>query len=228
MKKMPVSIDLQTIPMRLRWVFDGAAAFDSSCSDEARVIYLDTGFYLKIQKKGTLADEAERGKFFDGLGLGVEILDYVSDDRDYLLTRAADGEDMTHFLSDPRRICRILADSLRRLHSIPAEGIALSAAMEHYLRCAEMQDRRDVLKADTLIHGDACLPNVIVKDGAFSSFIDFSQAGLGDRHIDLYWAVWSLQFNLGTPEYTDYFLDCYGRDGVDLSVLRTVADFEAL
>lgn len=92
---------------------------------------------------------------------------------------------------------------------------------------AIMQENKHRLKCDTLIHGDFCLPNIIVKDGRFSCFIDLAMAGLGDKHIDLYWAPWSLQYNLGTEKYTDYFLDLYGRENFEYDMLRVIAAFEA-
>lgn len=252
MRKTEVSINIHEFPSRLHWLFRDARVFDSSCSSGAQVLYVDKGYYLKIDEKGRLADETARTRFFAGLGLGVEVADYISGDRDYLLTKKADGADMTHHLSDPRRLCRILAEALRSLHSHPAEGISLSPRQQRYLDSAEtgegdydesvlmkrfpvtsgaearqiMHRNGHRLKADTLIHVDACLPNIILKDGKFSSFIDFSLAGIGDRHIDIYWALWSLQFNLGTEDYTDWFLDCYGRESVDMETLKTVAAFE--
>lgn len=92
---------------------------------------------------------------------------------------------------------------------------------------AIMQENKHRLKCDTLIHGDFCLPNIMVKDGRFSCFIDLAMAGLGDKHIDLYWALWSLQYNLGTEKYTDYFLDLYGRENFEYDMLRVIAAFEA-
>lgn len=91
-----------------------------------------------------------------------------------------------------------------------------------------IQENKHKLKQDTLIHGDFCLPNVILDNWKFSSFIDFSQAGIGDKHVDLFWAIWSLQYNLKTDKYTDYFLDLYGRDDFYIEMLRTIAAFEAI
>ena len=51
---------------------------------------------------------------------------------------------------------------------------------------------------------------------------------MGDRHMDLYWAIWSLEFNLQTDDYTDYFLDLYGADAVDPDVLKLIAALEYL
>jgi kanamycin kinase len=44
--------------------------------------------------------------------------------------------------------------------------------------------------------------------------------------VDLFWAVWSLQFNLKTDKYRERFLDAYGRDKITPELLRTVAAIE--
>jgi kanamycin kinase len=85
---------------------------------------------------------------------------------------------------------------------------------------------KDELKNDTLIHGDYCLPNIILDGWKFSGFIDLGNAGVGDRHIDLFWGSWTLWFNLKTDSYRDRFLDSYGRDKVDEDILRVVAAAE--
>ena len=52
--------------------------------------------------------------------------------------------------------------------------------------------------------------------------------GVGDRHIDIFWGLWTLNFNLGTDRYSDIFLDAYGRDTVDKETLLAVSCAEAL
>ena len=61
----------------------------------------------------------------------------------------------------------------------------------------------------------------------FSTFIDVGLAGVGDKHIDLYWVLWSLNYNLKTDKYTDYFLEQYGKEKVDMELLKLVAEVEA-
>lgn len=250
MRKEKVTVNIHDFPPRLHWLFENAEVYDSSSHSGATVLFFDTGYYLKIDEPGNLAGEAARGRYFHSLGLGVEILDYLSLDRDYLVSRMAEGEDLTHYLKDPARICRAYAGALRMLHICPVGDAALSAALSHYREAdrgaeegvrssrfpiaseeealAILRENGHRLKADTLIHGDACLPNVLLKDWEFSAFIDFGQAGAGDRHMDLFWAVWSLEYNLKTDAWTDYFLDCYGRENIDMETLRTVAAFEFL
>lgn len=252
MIKRRTEANIHDYPARLHWLFENAAVYDSSSHSSATVLYFDTGYYLKIDRTGALAQEAARARLFHSMGLGVEVLDYLSEDRDYLVTAEAEGEDLTHYRADPARLCRVLAKALRMLHSRSIADVPAAGGLLRYLEAAEtgqgsydesvlmkrfpiasgeeawaiMQANKHRLKADTLIHGDACLPNVMARDWQFSGFIDVAQAGAGDKHIDLYWAIWSLQFNLKTEDYTDYFLDCYGREHFDEEMLRVVAAFE--
>ena len=68
----------------------------------------------------------------------------------------------------------------------------------------------------------------MIDDWRFSGFIDLGAAGIGERHIDLFWGRWTLQFNLHTDRFGDRFLDAYGRDKVDEEKLRVVAAAEVL
>ncbi|MFQ9414901.1 MAG: phosphotransferase [Bifidobacterium pseudocatenulatum] len=52
--------------------------------------------------------------------------------------------------------------------------------------------------------------------GGSSGFVDLDCAGVGDRHVDVYWALWTLWFNLHTDAYGDRLLDAYGRDLIDM------------
>ena len=60
----------------------------------------------------------------------------------------------------------------------------------------------------------------------FSGFIDLGNGGVGERHVDLFWGAWTLNFNLGTDEYRARFLDAYGRDKIDEEKLRVIAAAE--
>ena len=83
-----------------------------------------------------------------------------------------------------------------------------------------------LLKSDVLLHGDYCLPNIILDDWRFSGFIDLDNAGVGDRHVDLFWGIWSLRYNLKTDKYRERFIDAYGRGNIDGDMLRVVAACE--
>ena len=254
MLKTKINVDINSFPKQLAHLLENAGVYDSSSRSNAKVYYLDTGYYIKVDKRGELEREAFFARMFHKMGLGVEVIEYISLDKDYLVTREAIGTDLTHCLDTPEKICEILAFSLRKLHAQPINKVPVASVHQRFIDSANgsfdggyydesvlmdrykvnskeeawsiMQDNKKLLVADTLIHGDPCLPNVIQNDSKFSVFIDFNMSGVGDKHIDLYWAIWSLQYNLKTEAYTDLFLDLYGRENFNEKMLLVVAAFE--
>ena len=88
-------------------------------------------------------------------------------------------------------------------------------------------ERPETLHSDALIHGDYCLPNIMLDDWRLAGFIDLDHAGFSDRHVDIFWGIWTLQFNLHTDAYRDRFLDAYGRDRVDQDKLELIGAIES-
>lgn len=235
-----------------------ANIYDSSCSPEAKVYFIDKekGYYLKCSNKGTLEKEFKMTEYFCSKGIGAEVLNYISDDKDWLLTTAVTGEDgaSESYLKNPKRLCDVLASELRKLHETDYTNCPVADRTAEYLDMAEnnyltgnydkshfpdsfgyssaneayavMRDGKDALQSKVLIHGDYCLPNIILKDWKLSGFIDVGCGGVGDRHIDLFWVVWTLWFNLKTNAYRERFLDAYGRDAADESILKIIAAVE--
>lgn len=222
MKKIKIEINLNDFPKSLHHILAQSTIYDTSCRSSATVLYSDLGYYIKIDDEGKLRREAEMIEYFSRMEMGLKLVSYLSEDKDYMVTQSARGEDATHYRDDPKRLCEALADAMKRLHSMPIEGVPISICMEAY---ADLKDSSN-LKCDTLIHGDFCLPNVMLENYEFTSFIDLGQAGAGDKHIDLFWALWSLEYNLKTDRYNDYFLDLYGRENVDTSLLNLVKEIE--
>lgn len=254
MKRTPIATYPSDMPPELAALCRGAELYDSSCSPQARVIYIDRdgGYFLKVSDKGTLRAEAEMDRYFYKKGLGAQVLCYDSLERDWLLTRRVAGEDATHtrYLSEPERLARTLGRLLRELHSRDIADCPVSDKMNDYFALVDKnyrdgaydlsycglasadeayavaRDGRELLSGDTLIHGDYCLPNIIFDDWRFSGFIDLGLGGVGDRHIDLFWGAWTLRFNLGTDKYRDIFFDAYGRENINEDALRVVAAAE--
>lgn len=223
MQKIETKINIDDFPKELHYIFEDAKVYDSSSNPNMKVLYSDLGYYVKIADKGKLKKEAEMARLFENIGMGAEVVSYISGDRDYMVTKGAKGEDALAFLDNPKKLCEMLAEAMKYLHSRPIEGIPVSLCMDTYAN----SEKGSCLRQDTFIHGDFCLPNVMLDNGEFSSFIDVGLAGIGDRHIDIYWVLWSLNYNLGTDEYTDYFLELYGKENVDMNVLKIVAEVEA-
>ena len=243
-------------PEQLRTYIEGATLSDNSSHSGARVLYLDSGYYLKIDQKGKLEREASLASWFEQEGMGTPVIHYLSRDKDYFLTKEATGKNALAFLNQPETICQTLAEALKKLHNLhphnfPSENHLQTykdRALKNYekgefyakallpqfqINSREeafrlIQEQGHLLETNAFIHGDACLPNFILKDAShFSCFIDLGLADFSDRHIDLFWAVWSLNYNLHDPKYAELFLDYYGREQVDINKLRLVAAFEA-
>ena len=249
--------DPAAFPEVFRELIAASRVYDSSCSPETRVWFLDREerLYLKTAPRGSLRREAEMTAFFCGKGLAAEVLCYESLDRDWLLTRAVPGEDCTFrgYLEDPKRLSALLGEKLRMLHEVSTAGCPVTDHTGAYLAAVAegqargrfdgsyfhreglteeaarrtVQEAAPLLKNEVLLHGDYCLPNVMLEDWRFSGFIDLDHGGIGDRHIDLFWGAWSLGFNLGTDRWRDRFLDAYGRDIINEELLRAIGAFEA-
>ncbi len=258
MKRTRIQPDFSQFPEEFHSLLEKHPVYDSSCSQAARVFFLEGegGIYLKSAPKGTLQTEADMTRFFHSKHLSAAVLGYCSGEKDWLLTRAVPGEDCLDaaYLSDPKRLCDTLASLLRQLHDTPVPGcpvtdrcgIYLAEAAESHTRgyyeadlfppdwgfpsaedaWTEIQANAKYLRNDALLHGDYCLPNILLQNWAFSGFIDLGKAGIGDRHFDVFWGAWTLNFNLKTNAYYDRFLDAYGRDVLQPEKLKTIAALE--
>lgn len=58
-------------------------------------------------------------------------------------------------------------------------------------------------------HGDACAPNTILDQGAWSGHVDLGALGVADRWADLAVATWSTEWNYGA-NWEQRLLDAYG------------------
>ncbi len=195
-------------------------------------------------------------QFFHSKGLAAQVLAYERLDADWLLTQRLPGEDCIYqpYLDDPKRLCDTTAQLLRMLHETDPTGCPIADRTAEYLATAhhnyqnklydmslfpdnwgyatpeeawaEIQRNGIYLRNDTLLHGDYCLPNIMLDNWNFSGFIDLDTGGVGDRHVDLFWGIWSLGFNLQTDCYRQRFLDAYGREKVCEDTFRTIAAIE--
>ena len=264
MKLNPININISDYPKEFNNILSNANLYDSSCSTEARVIFIDkdNGYFLKSAPKGTLERQAVMTKYFYKKGLTADILSYISLDKDWLLMEKVHGNDCTYekYLNEPERLCDIIAEQLAILHGISPLDCPILNHTEKYLEkarhnkqnnkydmnymSADSKDFGDFmynspeeawaivekyglsLACDTLLHGDYCLPNIILDNWKFSGFIDLDGGGAGDRHVDLFWGFWTLNYNLKTNKYHERFIDAYGRKNIDMDILKIVAAVE--
>ena len=146
---------------------------------------------MKIDQKERLEREARIASLFEQEGMGTPVIHYLSTDKDYLLTKEAIGHDTLAFLDQPEKICQTIAEALKKLHSFYPQNFPsdnhLQAYKDRALKNYEkgefyakallpqfrissreeafqlIREQGHLLKTDAFIHGDACLPNFILK-----------------------------------------------------------------
>lgn len=157
----------------------------------------------------------------------------------WLLTEALPGRDATddRLRAAPSLLVPLLAHGLRMIHNTSADDCPYVLGLEEALHearrrvaeglvdTAEFGRRhRGLTPADALVelatvrpacedrvlcHGDYCLPNVLIHEGAVSGFVDLGDIKLSDRWSDLAIATQSISRNLGS-EWEIPFLEAYG------------------
>jgi kanamycin kinase len=149
-----------------------------------------------VKRAGDLEEERDRTMWMASRLPAPEVVGlFHAFGDDWLLTRAVPGVPL-HDPSlgwDASTVARKLGEILRGIHAIDASGCPFGVPG----------------KGHVLIHGDYCLPNVLVEDGHLSGLIDLGGAGLGDPQDDLAAGVWTLQYNYGAGHARE-FLDAYG------------------
>jgi len=188
-----------------------------------------------------LPGEAQRLQWLGSTPVPVpEVRDsFAEDDFNWLLMTAMPGTDLSQLTASPNQLRIALASGLRALHELDpldcpfdhrlnvhlADGAAnLAAGRVDETDFDESRDGwtgRQVLdwllehrptSEDLVVtHGDASLPNMMSRDGAFAGVIDCGRLGVSDRWQDLALACRSLIYNCGR-EHVAPFLAAYGAE----------------
>ena len=149
-----------------------------------------------VKRAAALAGERDRLEWLQGRLPVPEVVGFFQAAGDeWLMTREVPGVPLYHrsVAWPPSRVARVLGEILRAIHATDAADCPFGVRKRGHV----------------LVHGDFCLPNVLVTDGVLTGLIDVGQTGLGDPRVDLAAGVWSLQYNFGPGNAGD-FLDAYG------------------
>lgn len=234
--------------------FIGSAPLTDTSGHSGDKTYFVSGAtpgYLKIGPRGKFARAAVLQKYWGEKGLSANVLMYVSEDRDYLITSPIAGRDGIHpdHLAEPARLAAAFGAALRMLHNQPFADCPVDLlgnllqesevrafqqwhldTLQPFIGDASAETALDEVRAhahilvrDALCHGDYCLPNIMLDSWKLSGFIDIAEGGAGDRHYDVAWGLWTLMFNLKDPAFGHIFLDAYGRDAIAPARLRICA-----
>ncbi|WDZ78990.1 aminoglycoside 3'-phosphotransferase [Ensifer adhaerens] len=160
----------------------------------------------------------------------------------WLLLQAVEGTDLASTNLSPKDRIVVLADALKRLHALDVSDCPFDHRIEKRVAIARTRTQAGVIDESdfdearlgrtatdlfaelqaripstgrlAVTHGDACLPNIIEKNGRLSGFIDCSRLGVADPYQDIALACRSIAHNLG-EEWVQPFLARYGVDRDD-------------
>lgn len=199
--------------------------------------------FLKIDRAGLLSREKMAMDWLANKLPVPRVLAHCTvESAEYLLTVRLPGQP-SYAIADKTGAIHLLAEGLRTIHSLATDGCPLPEySAEHLLATAEhtiatgavtaqsLAQRGDVrtpaqalaeafaLRPEREIcaftHGDYCLPNILIHNGALSGFIDWGSAGIGDPHRDFISAEYSIRRNFGEAWVAPFF-DAYGRHLLD-------------
>ena len=159
--------------------------------------------------------------------------------RGYLLISAIAGVPAIDdsLKNDVPRVVEELVAGLKTIHALPVENCPFRAPLEEKIETArERMIKKEVDEEDfdeerlgrtaedvfremlaavpensdpVFTHGDFCVPNVILKDGRLSGFVDLAEAGVADRYQDLALLSRSVRHNFGS-NYENLVFEYYG------------------
>ena len=119
-------------------------------------------------------------------------------DRAYYLRTYLDGDNLCakRFRENPALLIEMLCKAVALLRSLDDQHCPFASTDS---------------EGDGFVHGDLCLPNVLVNDrNEIAGFIDLDNAGRGDPWYDYAWMLWSLSYNLKTSDYNAALLEALG------------------
>lgn len=165
----------------------------------------------------------------------------------FLLLSAVPGEDASADHHDTKRLVHLLAEGLRMIHAVDPTGCPSIRPLDVMIEGArrrlengqvdesDFDDERSGHTAESafdelvltrppieervFVHGDYCLPNILIDRGKISGFIDWGRAGIADPYQDLALAERSIIYNIGA-KWVRPFFDAYGIADVDWERVR--------
>ncbi len=156
------------------------------------VYNISNEYILKISSSFERLDRERKANdlLIDYLPVSKSVL-FIKDDKyTYYLKTKLIGIPLTEKLKDPYKLVKLLTEAINLFHSVNVTNLCKYLPMN----------------GDTLIHGDFCLPNILVHNNKISGFIDVEAVAIDDPWIDYSWCIWSLEYNLGTNQYTPLLL----------------------
>ena len=161
-----------------------------------KVFVFGEKYLLKISNNTKqLRLEKEKNEWVSQYTNNLKTIQYIEEDMcGYYLREYIRGHTLIEeqYIKNPNRLINILKEvviELRKMDSFECPFSSLDSI------------------GNDFVHGDLCLPNILVDDNDhFIGFIDLSACGKGDKQYDYCWLLWSFEYNLKTKQYSDLLL----------------------
>lgn len=183
-------------PNEIEKIIQGMKIKKDEIGESGDEVYLiENAYVLKISSNiDSLKSEMEKINWLeDKLMVSRSICFCEEKGKAFYLRTQLEGTDLIHKtnIENPKLIVDILVEAINMLRKVPPKNCPFKSSSSD---------------GKSFVHGDLCLPNILVKNGKLNGFLDLDNCGLGDPWEDYAMAVWSLEYNLGTREYTSDFL----------------------
>ena len=165
--------------------------------------------------------------FFHTLDLTSSVVRYIkTENNDYLLTEKVNGEDCLNesYLRKPEKLCDVIAESLRFLHSQPYKNCPINNRTDTYIKAVSEGYSKGKYESN-LFEGLWEFTSLNEAWGAAKEGMNNLESNV---LIHILWGIWTLKYNLGTFRYTDRFIDCYGKNLINTDKLRCIAAMEMI
>ncbi len=163
------------------------------------VLLFQNKYVLKISSnKERLEKEYNKSLWISNYIDSVKPLYFVSGYKfTYYLRNYIEGKTLIdqEFTSNPDKLTSLIAETISLLRKLDDKSCPFTSSDN---------------KGDKFIHGDLCLPNIIINNNHVVGLIDLENSGLGDEWYDYSWALWSLIRNLKTDKYNNLLLKKLG------------------
>ena len=146
---------------------------------------------ISLDKDKLLREKIVNDELRDKLPLSKSILFIEKENIYYYLKTKVIGTSLVNYINNPKLVIKLIKEAFDIIHNIDISNIKIL--------------NKDSI-GNKLVHGDFCLPNILIYKNKVSGFIDVEAMGLGDPWIDYSWCIWSFEYNLNTKEYTKELL----------------------
>jgi len=184
----------------------------SSEQNKVYKIETDTGLYI-LKQGPNLAPEKDRLIWLkDKLPVAKFVAWRKTEQNEELIISFIAGDDLADMVKkvSPTIVIDFLVQALKMVHQIDISDCPFGEKGENRV----------------FVHGDACLPNFIIKEDKVVGIIDLRDSRIDNEEVDVAAAVWTLDFNYG-PGHGCEFLEKYEWSDVDeAEVNRLIEAYE--